>query len=360
MHNDDHDIPLPFRGRGAMSAASGRYESLSHHRLPEAWLDDDSTDARVQTCLQAEQSRSILTRNSSPDVPFSVSLNPYRGCEHGCIYCYARPSHARYGYSPGLDFESKLVYKPDAARLLEQTLRGRGYQAEPITIGANTDAYQPVERKLGLTRACLQVLQRSRHPAMIITKSALIERDLDILADMARASLVHVMISVTCVDDNLRRLMEPRAVSLTKRLQLINRLSEAGVPTGVLVAPVIPILTDRDLETILQQVADAGARSAGYMLLRLPGEVEPLFREWLQHHYPGLAEHVLNLLRDMRGGQLNDSAFHERMRGRGQYADLIAQRFALSARRLGLDRGLPALNSRDFSPALLDGQMSLF
>lgn len=358
--DEDCTGPLPVKGRGALSDASGRYEALERHRFIPARVDADGEPLPIRTHLHEESCRSILTRNQSPDVPFNVSLNPYRGCEHGCIYCYARPSHARYGFSPGLDFETELVWKPDAAKRLREALSARGYRPEPIALGVNTDCYQPVERRLRLTRSCLQVLQATRHPVVIVTKSALIERDLDILADMAADRLVKVMVSVTTVDPRLSRLMEPRAASPNRRLELIRRMHRAGIPVGVLVAPLIPVLTDSELETLLARVAEAGAVNAAYMLLRLPDEVQELFQEWLHHHFPDRAQHVLNRLRDLRGGQLNDPRFHQRMRGDGPYAELIARRFALAVRRLGLDRDQQQLNTEAFCPVHPGGQLSLF
>ena len=328
-------IDVPIKGRGAVSNASGRFEASRREAFDDGW-ESPLDETRPQTEVQADSSRSVLVYNQSPDLPFDRSINPYRGCEHGCIYCFARPTHAYLGLSPGLDFETRLFSKPDAAALLEKALRKPGYRPATLALGVNTDAYQPVERRLGITRSVLEVLQRFRHPLAIVTKSALVERDLDILREMASDHLVSVHISVTTLDGALARKLEPRAAAPHRRLQTINRLAAAGVPVSVLAAPVIPVLTDPELDAILSAARDAGAQSASYILLRLPLEVSPLFRQWLEAHYPLKAKHVMTRVRDTRGGKDYDSRFGVRMRGSGAFAEIIAQRFALACRKLGL------------------------
>lgn len=304
---------------------------------------------RADTVVTAERSRTILTRNQSPDVPFDVSINPYKGCEHGCVYCFARPTHAYLDLSPGLDFETKITSKPDGPGLLRAAFRKRGYRPEPIALGANTDAYQPVERELGITRRLLEVFAEFRHPLSIITKSRLVLRDLDLLADLARDDLVHVMVSVTTLDPELARRMEPRAATPARRLEAIRALSDAGIPVGVLCSPIIPALNDAELERILEAVHAAGARAAGYIAIRLPLELKELFEGWLDEHYPLRKTHVLSRIRDMRGGVLYTSEWGTRMRGSGPYAELLSRRFDVAAARLGLDRRLPPLRTDHFS-----------
>ena len=296
------------------------------------------------TRLVEDHSRSILSHNDSPDLPFDQSLNPYRGCEHGCIYCYARPSHAWLGLSPGLDFETVISHKPEAPTLLTEALAKPGYRCRPLALGTNTDAYQPVERRLGLTRRVLEVLKETRHPVTLITKSSLVERDLDLLTALARDGLVQVMISITSLDPSLARQLEPRAAAPARRLETVSRLSEAGIPVGVMVAPVIPGLTDRDMESILAAARQAGALDAVYTVLRLPREVGDLFRAWLHHHAPEKSARILALLYDLRRGKLDDPRFGSRMTGLGHYGDLLGQRFALAKRRQAFP-GLPALNT---------------
>ncbi|NJO13580.1 MAG: PA0069 family radical SAM protein [Gammaproteobacteria bacterium] len=326
-------------GRGAVSNSAGRFETFTKEAVDDGWGSLDEPLPPFVTTVQAEPARSIITRNQSPDIPFDQSINPYRGCEHGCIYCYARPSHAYLNLSPGLDFESKLFFKRDAARLLEQELSAPGYRCAPLTIGANTDPYQPIEREHRVTRAVLEVLARTRHPLSIITKSSLIERDLDLLATMAEQNLVVALVSVTTLDAELKRKLEPRAASPRARLSTIRKLAQAGIPVQVLVAPVIPVLTDAELENILQAAAAAGARSAGYVLLRLPHELGGLFREWLERHEPMKSQHVLARLQAMHAGKDYDSRWGQRQRGSGEYAALLAQRFRLACARLGLNQG---------------------
>jgi DNA repair photolyase len=314
----------------------------------------------VPTRLQADQSRSVITYNQSPDVPFDRSINPYRGCEHGCVYCFARPTHAYLDCSPGLDFETRIFYRPHAAELLQKELCKKSYRCRPIALGVNTDAYQPFERKLGITRSLLNVLRDYRHPVGIITKSALVERDMDILADMAARRLVHVTVSVTTLDKHLARTLEPRAAAPRRRLETVARLAEAGIPVGVLVAPVIPFLNDSDIETILEQVREAGALSAGYTMIRLPLEVKELFRDWLDRNMPDRAEHVMKRIRGLRGGRDNDSTFGRRMTGTGVFADLIRQRFAVAVERLAFP-GLPAFDCALFGPPVtMRPQLPLF
>jgi DNA repair photolyase len=306
--------------------------------VDDGWGTIDEPLPPLETVVMPEPARTIISRNDSPDLDFSQSINPYRGCEHGCIYCYARPSHAYLNLSPGLDFETRLFYKADAAALLERELAAPGYRCTPITIGANTDPYQPIERDYRVTRSVIEVLVRCRHPFSIITKSALIERDLDLLAPAARERLVQVFVSITTLSNELKRTLEPRTASPAARLRVIRNLTEAGIPVGVMVAPVIPVLTDSELESILAAAAEAGAKSAGYVLLRLPHEVKDLFREWLEVHEPLKAKHVLSRLHAMRGGRDYDSRWGVRQRGEGEYARLLKKRFELACERHGLNR----------------------
>lgn len=308
-----------------------------------------------------KQARSIISANDSPDIPFEASINPYQGCEHGCIYCYARPSHAYIGLSPGLDFETQVQAKTNAAELLEKTLSARGYRPKLIVLGGNTDPYQPAERDLGITRAVLEVLERFRHPVSVTTKSGLVLRDADILGRMASQGLARVFVSVTSLSNDTMRTLEPRASAPARRLAAISGLRDAGVPVGVLVAPVIPAITDMEMEAILEQAAAAGAGSAAWILLRLPREVGPLFEEWLQAHYPQRARHVLSLLSQMRGGRLYDSGFGTRMSGTGVFADLLRQRFELACRRHGLNRERHRLRTDLFAvPRPATPQLDLF
>jgi DNA repair photolyase len=320
-----------MKGRGAASNPPGRFTTLTHEReLPEEEAASPRTELRI------EQAREVLVDNDSPDLPFERALNPYRGCEHGCVYCYARPSHAYLGLSPGLDFETRISAKINAAERLRAALARPGYRPKPINLGANTDPYQPAERKLALTRRILEVLLEHHHPASIVTKSALVLRDLDLLRAMASKDLIVVGISITTLDNRLAARMEPRATAPHRRLAAIQALAEAGVPVGVFAAPMIPALNDHELEAILTAAAAEGARFAGYTLIRLPHELKALFREWLEAHFPARASHVLSLIREMRGGRENDPRFFTRMRGEGPYAELLAQRFRLVCKRLGL------------------------
>ncbi|MBT8493967.1 MAG: PA0069 family radical SAM protein, partial [Deltaproteobacteria bacterium] len=307
-----------------------------------------------------ERARSIVTRNQSPDIPFSASINPYRGCEHGCIYCYARPSHAYLDLSPGLDFETKLSAKDNAPDVLVQTLRKKSYRPETLTIGANTDPYQPVERERRITRRLLETTLESRHPVAVITKSALVLRDLDLLAELAKLELVQVFLSITTLDSRLSRIMEPRAASPARRLEAVRQLSAAGVPVGVMAAPMIPAINDHELDKIVEAAATAGARTCSYILVRLPLEIKELFEAWLDEHFADRKEKVLGLIRQTRGGKLYDSSFGVRMRGQGTYADLLARRFEVARRRHGLEERLPALSADRFEPpGAVGDQLSL-
>ncbi|OAI25930.1 PA0069 family radical SAM protein [Methylomonas koyamae] len=350
--------PLIYKGRASISNAAGRFEKQSGQAEDDGWGSLDDELPPLPTEIVADASKSLITYNDSPDIPFDRSINPYRGCEHGCIYCFARPTHAYLGYSPGLDFETKILVKDDAVELLRAELGKRSYRCAPLALGTNTDPYQPLERQQRIMRGILEVLAETRHPVSIVTKSALIERDIDILAEMAKQGLASVCLSVTTLDRSLARTLEPRASAPQRRLDAVARLSEAGVPVGVMVAPLIPVLTDHELERIAAAARAAGALSAEYILLRLPLETAELFEEWLQLHYPLKAEHVMNRVRDSRGGKAYDAAFHQRLRGSGSYADLIAQRFALVRKKLGLDRSLPALRSDLFRKPDPSGQMS--
>jgi DNA repair photolyase len=347
---DDPNLGRAQRGRGAVSNRSGRFEPESRAAFDDGWGSIDEPAAPLDTQVTVEKTKTILTRNDSPDIPFDRSINPYKGCEHGCIYCFARPTHAYLGMSPGLDFESKLVAKPDAAAALRAELSRPSYRCEVIALGANTDPYQPIERQWRITRAVLELLREARHPVSIVTKSNLVLRDLDILSEMAAQGLASVYLSITTLDRVLARRMEPRAPTPERRLDAVRALTDAGVPAGVLVSPIIPALNDPDIERVLAAAAEAGARAAHYILVRLPLEIADLFSEWLDAHYPDRAERVRNLIRDTRGGKLYDSRFGTRMRGEGVYADLIARRFQVAAHRLGLDRGMPALDCAQFQP----------
>ena len=346
-------------GHGALSNPAGRFETRRTEAWDDGWFQEELPDS-LPLELMPDRARSVISRNDSPDIPFEQSINPYRGCGNACIYCYSRPSHAYLGLSPGLDFETRLFYKQDAGKLLEQELARPGYLCKPITLGANTDPYQPIERRMRVTREILAVLARCRHPVTVITKGALVLRDIDLLGALARDHLVEVGISITTLDAELKRTLEPQAASPTARLRMVRELTAAGVPTGVLVAPVVPALTDHEMERIVQSAAEAGARWAGYVLLRLPYEVGPLFREWLEAHYPERAAHVLSLIRQMRAGRDNDPRFGYRMRGTGPLAELLRARFHAACRRAGLStaRGTP-LDVSLFRPPGAQRQMTL-
>ncbi|WGS48991.1 PA0069 family radical SAM protein [Paraburkholderia sp. D15] len=374
--------PAPRKGRGAVTNLQGRYEVDQREAVDDGWLtvttseDDDGQPKVLRTQVFEERAKTILTRNASPDIPFGVSLNPYRGCEHGCIYCFARPTHSYLGLSPGLDFESRIYAKINAPELLERELSKQSYVPEPIALGVNTDAWQPVERELRLTRRVIEVLSERQQPFAAITKSSLIERDLDLLAPMAARGQFMAAITITTLDADIARTLEPRAATPSRRLRAIRTLSEAGIPVGVSIAPVIPFVTEPDMERVLEACAEAGASNASYIVLRLPWEVAPLFKDWLAAHFPDRADRVMSRVRDMRGGKDYDSNFATRMKGEGLWADLLRQRFRNAAARLGLnrrDRGIldmshfrrldpsgPPHSSRPAAAARDDPQLDLF
>ncbi len=346
--------------RGAGFNPQLRYQQNEKESIDDGWYHDEEVPA-LKTEILIDKTKTIITRNTSPDVPFAQSINPYRGCEHGCIYCFARPTHAYLDLSPGLDFETKLVIKPDAAKLLRQELAKNNYVCDTIAMGTNTDPYQPIEIEHRITRQIIEVLAECNHPLSIVTKSALIERDIDLLQPMAKKNLVHVMVSVTTLDKQLASTMEPRAAVPQRRLQTIQRLTQAGIPTGVLVAPIIPFLNDAEIEAIVAAVADAGANSLAYVFLRLPIEVKDLFYDWLLQHYPLKAERIMQRIRDSRNGKEYDAGFGQRMTGSGQYVELIQQRFALAIKKAGLNDGYVALDTTQFKPPRVDSpQLSLF
>ncbi|MCV3210678.1 PA0069 family radical SAM protein [Mesorhizobium sp. YC-39] len=338
------------RGRSAGINPSGRFEPVSRHVFDDGWNSLEELPP-FKTEVQVERPRTIITRNESPDISFDRSINPYRGCEHGCVYCFARPTHAFMGLSPGLDFESKLFAKPDAARMLDKELSRDGYQPRTIAIGTNTDPYQPIEKQYRIMREILEVLEARGHPVGIVTKSALVTRDIDILARMAERGLAKVALSVTTLDRMLARTMEPRASTPTKRLEAIRQLSDAGIPASVMVAPIVPGLTDQEMERILDSAYAAGAREAGYVLLRLPLEVAPIFKDWLLRHYPDRYRHVMSLIRSMRDGKDYDSEWGKRMKGSGPYAWQIGRRFEIAAKRLGLNAERRSLRTDRFVAA---------
>jgi DNA repair photolyase len=358
--------------RGAQSFIAGRFETVAREPFDDGWTPEEPEEdgAPLATQVTIERARSILSHNDSPDVGFSTSINPYRGCEHGCIYCYARPSHAYLELSPGLDFETKIFAKTNAAELLRAELAKPGYQPSPIALGSNTDCYQPVERKYRITRQILEVLAECEHPVTMVTKSALVERDLDILGPMAEKNLVRVFVSIGTLDRNLARKLEPRAASPQRRLDVLKSLKQHNIPCGVMVAALIPALNDKTMEHVLEAAAAAGAEEAAYVVMRLPNELKDLFKEWLAAHYPERAEHVISIVRQMRGGKDNDPRFGTRMSGVGNFADLMAKRFEIACRKYGLDsrddgtqagRARPELDcSRFRPPAKNPGQMALF
>jgi DNA repair photolyase len=350
-----------FKGRGTLSNPPGRFERQDVEEVHDGWYEEEQP-ATIATTVEPDRARGIITTNKSPDIPFEQSINPYRGCEHGCTYCYARPSHAYMGLSTGIDFETRLFYKADAGKVLEEELARPGYVCKPITIGANTDPYQPIEREMKVTREVLEVLARTRHPASVITKSALVLRDLDLLAEMARDGLMSVAISITSLSAETKRVLEPRTASPQARLRALRELNAAGVPAGVMVAPIIPAITDHEMEAILEAAVESGARWAGYTVVRLPYEIKDLFREWLAEHFPDRAAHVMSLIRDMRGGRDYDSTFGDRMRGTGPIAELLRNRFKIACKRLGLNSGGREIAPRTelFRPPLREGpQLSL-
>jgi len=342
--------PRALKGRGALSNPAGRFDAQQITAVEDGWYLEEEPDS-IATTLEPDKARGIITTNDSPDVGFDQSINPYRGCSTGCVYCFARPTHAYLGLSPGLDFETRLFYKADAAKVLETELSRPGYVCKPIQLGINTDAYQPDERHMRVTRSILEVLERTRHPVSILSKHSLVLRDLDLLTSLARDNLVSVSLTVITLDDDLKRKLEPRAASPAARIRTLAALASAGVPCGVMVAPVIPAITDHEMESILEACAGAGVQWAGYVLLRLPYEVKDLFREWLAEHYPDRAAHVMSLIHEMRGGRDNDPRFGSRMRGTGPYAQLLRNRFKLACQRLRLNsaaRG--SLDTTRFSP----------
>lgn len=358
------DRHQPRPGRGAGSNPAGRFESVRAEAEDDGWGSLDEPLPKLQTVVRPDHSATILARNQSPDIPFEQSINPYRGCEHGCVYCYARPTHSYLNLSAGLDFETQLFVKPNADALLRKELSRRAYRCSPIALGANTDPYQPIEREHRVTRRILELLSACGHPATIVTKgAAVLERDIELLASMARRRLVAVFVSITTLNPALKRTLEPRAASAAARLGIIRRLAGAGVPVGVMVAPVIPALTDHETESILEAAAAAGAATAGYVMLRLPHEVKDLFAEWLETHEPLKARHVMSRIRALRNGRANDPEYGSRLRGTGEYADLFEQRFRLARRRFGLDQK-PArfeLDCDRFRPPQPDSpQRSLF
>ncbi len=367
--------PPQARGRGALSNASGRYERLQRVALdeeacspaltrlaPAPWISAPLVSHEpLRTTVSNERAKRIITTNASPDIAFDQSINPYRGCEHGCIYCYARPTHTYMGLSAGLDFETRLFAKRDAAKLLERELSRPSYTPKVIALGANTDPYQPIEKRYEITRSILQVLSKFNHPVAVITKSHLVTRDLDILAPMAERGLVKVCLSVTTLEPKLARAMEPRAATPERRLAALAELHGAGVPAGVMVAPIVPALNDAEIETILERAAEAGAAQAGYVLLRLPLEIKQLFTEWLENTVPNRAQHIIRVLKEMRGGKAYDAAWGTRMRGKGPYADMISKRFRKGLERFGLNQARLSLDLTQFSPPPKPGdQLKLF
>jgi DNA repair photolyase len=368
MTNGQAPPSPPVKGRGATFNPANRYRADARERADDGWArpeEDAEAPPPPKTVVTIQRARTIIARNDSPDVPFNQSINPYQGCEHGCIYCYARPSHAYLDLSPGIDFETRLYAKPDAAALLRAELAAPGYRCDPIALGTNTDPYQPIEREWKVTRSVLEVLAEHEHPFTIVTKSALVERDIDIIAPMAAKRMARVYLSVTTLDGELARRMEPRAAAPHRRLQALKTLANAGIPVGVMVAPIIPQLNDRDLEAILEAAAANGAQAAGWVMIRLPLEVAPLFREWLDAHYPLRAEHIMSLVRQVRGGREYDSTFGARMRGSGEFAELIEKRFVIACRRFGLNQGRrehTGLDTSRFRPPARDGgrQRDLF
>ncbi len=352
--------PRLLKGRGARSNDSSRYDTERRVGFDDGWRRDDDDAPPIRTEVLRDATRTIIARNTSPDISFNQSINPYRGCEHGCIYCFARPTHAYLGLSPGLDFESKLLMKPDAAKLLEAELSKPSYKPQVIAMGTNTDPYQPIEREYRVTRSILEVLAAFKNPVGIVTKSALIARDIDILAPMAAEGLAKVALSITTLDRKLARIMEPRAATPERRLETLRVLSAAGIPTVVMTAPIIPALNDEEMESILAAAAEAGVKQAAYTLLRLPLEIKDLFREWLEAQVPDRAKHVMSLVRSMRGGKDYDSNWGTRMTGTGPYAQLIAQRFAIATKRLGLNQTRVELDASKFQrPVQTGDQLSL-
>jgi DNA repair photolyase len=353
---------MKIKNRGALSNPAGRFEKEIREEFDDGWdyRDEEENLSPLETTLLKENSRTVITRNDSPDIGFDQSINPYRGCEHGCIYCYARPSHAYMDLSPGIDFETKIFYKADAANLLRQELAKTSYRCQTIVLGANTDPYQPAESQLKITRSLLEVLNAANHPVVIITKSSLIARDRELLAEMAQKKLVKVAVSITTLSLSLKQILEPRAATPKARLNIVRIFSEAGIPVRVMAAPMIPLINDMELEKILQSAKEAGALGAAYTFIRLPYEVKELFKEWLQQHFPDRAEHVMSIIRQMRNGKEYDATFGKRMVGEGEFADLLAMRFKLACQKLGLNQAPSPLDSSRFQRPSLNGQMDLF
>lgn len=360
MANETPIFRHQIRGRAARSNDVGRFEAFAREGVHDGWdIDEDLPPLRTEVTL--ERPRSVITRNTSPDVHFDRSINPYRGCEHGCIYCFARPTHAYLGLSPGLDFETRLIARPEAPEVLERELRAKSYTVGPIAIGTNTDPYQPIEKEHQIMRRILEVLYEYKHPVCVVTKGTLIERDADILGEMGRMGLARVGITVTTLDADVSRKMEPRVPAPLRRMRTIERLAQAGCPVRIMVSPVVPALTDHELEAILTAGAEAGAKAASWIMLRLPLEVAPLFREWLAENFPDRAARVMGRVRELHGGQEYDPEFGKRMTGDGPFADLVAHRFAIAIKRLGLADDLPALRKDLFKcPARTGDQLSLF
>lgn len=350
------------KGRGATVNPEGRFENFAREAFDDEWFQEPPEgDGKPKTVVAIERAKSVISRHDSPDVGFAQSLNPYRGCSHGCVFCFARPSHAYLGLSPGLDFETRLFAKVNAAEVLRDEFAKPRYRCQPLTIGVNTDAYQPIEREYRITRSVLELCSECDHPVTLITKSALIERDIDILAPMARRSLAHVTLSITTLDQDLTRYSEPRTSAPARRLLAVKRLSEAGIPVNVNIAPVIPFLTDHELEAIMEAAVENGATSAFYNLVRLPWEVKDIFRAWLEERFPLKAAHVMSRINEMREGRDNDPNFGTRMTGTGLWAELLRQRYEKACKRLGLDkREEPALDCTLFRPPSLHGQQALF
>ena len=355
---------MRVKNRGAISNPEGRFEKQTHDPFDDGWdIIEDETVSAIKTELLKDNAKSIITSNDSPDIGFEKSINPYRGCEHGCIYCYARPSHAYMNLSPGLDFETKIFHKVDADKILEKELSKKNYICKPIMLGANTDPYQPAENKLKISRNILEVLSKYNHPVAIITKSSLIERDIDILSDMAKRHLAKVAVTITTLSINLKQILEPRASSPKARLNIIHKFSQAGIPVRIMAAPMIPMINDIELEKILKSAQEAGALYAGYTLIRLPYEVKDLFKEWLAQHFPERANHVMSLIKQMSGGKEYDATFGKRMRGEGEFANLLATRFRLACKRfkLNLHRSFQFDTKNFIRPKINDSkQMDLF
>lgn len=341
--------PLLYKGRAANSNAVSRFDMHTREAIDDGWGSLDEEAPPLRTEVMQDAAKSVINYIDSPDIPFDRTINPYRGCEHGCIYCYARPSHAYLGLSPGLDFESRLLMKPNAPELLKKELAKANYQCAPIALGMNTDAYQPIEREYQLTRKIIEVLSACNHPFSMVTKSALVERDIDLIAPMAQKGLVSIWLTITTLDRQIARRLEPRAAAPERRLETMHRLAEAGIPTGVMVAPVIPALTDHDMEKILELAQQAGARKAGYVFLRLPLEIAPLFEDWLQQNFPLKASHVMSLVKQSRGDKAYQSEFGKRMRGEGLFADMLVTRFKLACQRLGMNGERLNLNADLFA-----------